>query len=43
MMLGLLFGSLIGGRLSDKFGRKLTMLVSMVVIIPTVMFGMYKE
>ena len=41
MMLGLLFGSLIGGRLSDRFGRKLTMIVSMVIIIPSVMFGNY--
>ena len=41
MMLGLLIGSLIGGRLSDKFGRKITMLMSQLILTPVVMFGGY--
>ena len=39
MMLGLLIGSLIGGPLSDRFGRKITMLISQVILTPVVMFS----
>ena len=39
LMLGLLIGSLIGGRLSDKFGRKITMLGAHLILTPVVMFG----
>ena len=35
MMLGLMVGSLIGGKLVDKYGRKWVMLASITVIIPT--------
>ena len=39
MMLGLLIGSLIGGRLSDRFGRKIIMMISQLILTPVVMFG----
>ena len=39
MMLGLLFGSFIGGWLGDKFGRKITLLVSHIILAPIVTFG----
>eukprot|EP00094_Tigriopus_californicus_P007747 TCALIF_07462-PA protein Name:"Similar to Slc22a21 Solute carrier family 22 member 21 (Mus musculus)" AED:0.16 eAED:0.17 QI:0/0.33/0.25/1/0.33/0.5/4/24/412 len=32
-------GSLVGGRISDRFGRKTAMLVSLVTIIPTTIVG----
>ena len=41
MMLGLLIGGLLGGTLSDKFGRKNTTLVATLAIIPTTMFAGY--
>ena len=33
-MLGLLIGSIVGGRLGDKFGRKNTMLVASFIMVP---------
>jgi MFS family permease len=39
VMVGILFGSLIGGRLSDKFGRKNTLMLSVLIIVPTIMFA----
>jgi MFS family permease len=41
MMMGLMFGSLIGGQLSDRIGRKKTMMISIFIIVPSVMFGGY--
>merc|ERR1712241_406954 len=41
MMLGLLVGSIIGGRLGDKFGRKVSILGAHLVMIPVVMFAGY--
>lgn len=41
MMIGLTIGSLIGGRLSDRFGRKVTMLIAVSVIVPIVTFSGY--
>ena len=42
MMLGLLFGSFIGGRLGDRFGRKPVMFAAVAALIPTVGFaGIY--
>ena len=40
-MLGMLIGGLLGGTLCDKFGRKNTILVATLVIIPTTMLGGY--
>ena len=41
MMLGLLIGSLCGGLLCDRFGRKKTMLGSSLLAIPFVLFAGY--
>ena len=41
MMLGLMIGSIVGGRICDKFGRKKVMIASIIMIIPTVTFGGY--
>ena len=41
MMIGLTIGSLIGGRLSDRFGRKVTMLAAVIIIVPVVTFSGY--
>ena len=43
VMSGLTIGSEIGGRLGDKYGRKIVMLVSTLVIVPTVMFSGYSN
>ena len=39
MLLGLIFGSIFGGYLCDTYGRKKTMLVSVLIILPTVFLG----
>jgi MFS family permease len=39
MMLGLLVGSFIGGRLGDAFGRKPVMFGALVVLVPSVAAG----
>jgi MFS family permease len=39
MMFGLLIGSMIGGRLSDKWGRKKALLLASLVSIPSVVLG----
>merc|ERR1719400_1382407 len=39
MMLGLLVGSIIGGRLGDMFGRKVTIFGAHIIMIPVVMFA----
>ena len=39
MMLGLMLGSLIGGRISDKLGRKKTTFIATLIIIPSVIIG----
>ena len=41
MMMGLTMGSLVGGRLSDRFGRKVTMLAAVMVVVPVVTFSGY--
>ena len=41
MVFGLFIGSVIGGRLGDRFGRKTVMLYSSIAIIPNTMFGGY--
>jgi MFS family permease len=41
MMAGLMIGSLVGGKLSDRFGRKRTILWSIIVVVPATMFGGY--
>ena len=41
MMIGLTVGSLIGGRLSDRFGRKSTMILAVLIIAPIVTFSGY--
>ena len=43
MMLGLMIGSLIGGRISDRFGRKRAAIGSVIVIVPTVFFGGFAQ
>ena len=35
MMLGLLVGSFIGGRLGDAFGRKPVMFAAVAILVPT--------
>lgn len=39
MMVGLMTGSLLGGRLSDRFGRKKTMFISLALNIPSVVIS----
>ena len=39
MMLGLMIGSLLGGRISDKLGRKKTTIIATLIIIPSVIVG----
>ena len=39
MMLGLLVGSFIGGRLGDAFGRKPVMFGALAVLVPSVAAG----
>ena len=39
VMTGLTIGSEIGGRLGDRYGRKLVMLLGTLTIVPTVMFA----
>ena len=39
MMLGLMIGSLLGGRISDKLGRKKTSIIAILIIIPSVLVG----
>ena len=41
MILGLIFGSIIGGYVSDRFGRKKTLFFPLLFIIPTVFAGGY--
>ncbi len=41
MMLGLMIGSLVGGRLGDAIGRKRTMFMAVGVIAPSVFFGAF--
>ena len=41
LMLGLLIGSFIGGRLGDKFGRKNTMFLANVIIVPCVLISAF--
>lgn len=39
MLLGLIIGSLCGGYICDRYGRKNTLLVSVIFILPTVFLG----
>ena len=43
VMSGLTIGSEIGGRLGDKYGRKLVMFMATLIIVPTVMFSGYSN
>ena len=43
MMLGLMCGSLIGGRLGDKFGRRSVMLCAVTVVVPLLAFSGYAQ
>ena len=43
VMVGLLLGSELGGRISDKFGRRYAMMISTLIIIPTTMFAGYSS
>ena len=43
VMVGLMIGSPIGGKLSDKFGRKHALLFSVLLTVPTVMFAGYSS
>ena len=36
MMVGLMAGSVVGGQMSDKYGRKITMFTSLALNIPSV-------
>ena len=38
-MMGFLTGSLLGGRISDRIGRKAVCLLGLVVIVPSVLLG----
>ena len=40
-MLGFIIGSILGGKCSDRFGRKNTLIGATIVTIPSVMFGGY--
>ena len=39
LMLGLFFGSIIGGKIGDRFGRKMSLMASSCIIIPCVIIG----
>ena len=39
--LGFIIGSILGGKCSDRFGRKNTLIGATIVTIPSVMFGGY--
>ena len=39
VMIGLTIGSEIGGKLGDRYGRKSVMLLSTLIIVPTIMFA----
>ena len=41
MMLGLMIGSLLGGKMADRFGRKKVMLAAITIIIPIQTFAGY--
>ena len=41
LMLGLLIGSFIGGRLGDKFGRKNTMFLANLIIVPCLLISAF--
>ena len=43
MMVGLLIGSAVGGRVGDVIGRKLSMFMAVLIIGPTVVAGGYSE
>ena len=43
MMVGLVIGSAVGGRVGDVIGRKLSMFVAVLIIGPTVVAGGYSE
>ena len=43
VMVGLMLGSLIGGKLSDRYGRQRVMIGCVLVIVPTVMFAGYSK
>ena len=39
LMVGLLFGSLAGGPVGDKFGRKKALLLALVIECPSIIIG----
>ena len=43
VMFGLMIGSVLGGPMSDKLGRKRAMIISVLVCVPTVMFAGYSN
>ena len=43
MMVGLLTGSLLGGPLSDKIGRKNTILLAVIIVVPCLIGGGYAK